>query len=50
MNYVLQHHDGPGVLLDMTPEIAADIVAPLSAPARGSLTPPPELEDAPSSM
>lgn len=51
-NYVLQHHDGPGMLLDMTPEIAAEIMVPEVVPSRSNLTPPltpPELEDAPGS-
>jgi len=47
-NYVLQHHDGPGMLLDMTPEIAADLI-PEIIPSQSSLTPPPDLLDAPSS-
>jgi hypothetical protein len=43
-NYVLQHHDSPAMLLDMTPEIAADII-PEIIPSQ-SVTPPPELADA----
>lgn len=60
-NYVLQHSDGPAILLDMTPEIAAEIMAPevvnpISLPASRTASrtlsctlPPQESDDMPSS-